>query len=244
MDERRSIVKITYIRWSMAIIEMGGLTVVTDPVFRFLGLLGAGPPAYTIDQLPKPDLVLISHRHFDHWDPWTMRRLRKDVPLVVRPRRIARDARRLGYTDVCELPPWEETRVAGISVTATPAVHPGSEVGFVLQGEKTVYFGGDTSFSREDFAEIGKRFELDAALLPIGGLRMLGRSGQLSPAQAVEALKLLRPRTVIGIHWAGAPALPPLIDMPGTPQELARRVMEAQVNVAVRGMSPLETVEV
>jgi L-ascorbate metabolism protein UlaG (beta-lactamase superfamily) len=244
MDERRDVVKITYIRWSMAIIEMDGFTVVTDPVFRFLGLLGIGPPAYTIDQLPQPDLILISHRHFDHWDPWTMRQLCKDIPLVVRPWRIADDARRLGYTDVRELPPWEETRVASITVTATPAVHPGSEVGFVLQGEKTVYFGGDTSFSREDFAEIGKRFELDAALLPIGGLRMLGQSGQLDPAQAVEALKLLHPKTVVGIHWGCAPTLPLLIDMPGTPQELARRVAEAQVNVAVRGMSPLETVEV
>jgi L-ascorbate metabolism protein UlaG (beta-lactamase superfamily) len=47
MDERRDVVKITYIRWSMAIIEMDGFTVVTDPVFRFLGLLGIGPPAYT-----------------------------------------------------------------------------------------------------------------------------------------------------------------------------------------------------
>ena len=111
-------VRITYIRWSMTIIEMNGLVIITDPVFRLLGLLRAAPRAYTLEQLPTPDMILVSHRHFDHWDPWTMRRLPRDTPLVVRPRRIADDARRLGYAGVRELHPWEETEVKGVTVTA------------------------------------------------------------------------------------------------------------------------------
>lgn len=235
--------KITYVRWSMTITEMGGLTIVTDPVFRMLGLRVA-PRAYTIEQLPQPDLILVSHRHLDHWDTWTMRRLPKETPLIVRPRRIADDARGLGYTDVRELHPWEETQVKGLAVTAVPAVHWGTEVGFVLQGERTIYFAGDTSFDHDTFAAIGQRFALDVALLPIGGLGFFGRSGHIDPPQAVEALKLLHPRVVIGTHWGCAPRLPPLVDMPGTPQELARLLAGAQVSVAVRGMAPLETVEV
>ena len=86
--------------------------------------------------------------------------------------------------------------------------------------------------------------DLDVALLPIGGLRFLGRSKQIDPLQAVEALKLLRPRIVIGTHWGCAPRLPPIIELPGTPQELARLLAKAQVDVAVRGMAPLEMVEV
>ena len=234
--------KVTYIRWSMAIIEMNGLTVVTDPVFRLLGFRAA-PREYTIDRLPRPDLILVSHRHLDHWDPWTMRRLPKDIPLVVRPQRIADDARRWGYSQVQELTPWDETQVGEVTITAVPAKHQGTEVGFVLHDEKTVYFAGDTSFDREVFAQVGQRFDLDVALLPIGGLRFFGASAHIDPPQAVASLKLLRPRVVVGTHWGCSPSLPPITDMPGTPHELARLLAEAQVDVAVRGMALLETVE-
>ena len=233
--------KITYIRWSMTVIEMNGRIIVTDPVFRLLGF-PIGPRQYTLDQMPTPDLVLISHRHFDHWDPWTMRRLDRDTPLIVRPRRIAADAHRWGYSQVQELAPWQKTQVMGFSITAVPAVHPGGEVGFVIQGDRTLYFGGDTSFDREIMADIGARFDLDAALLPVGGLRYLIWAGQIDPHQAVKAVQLLRPRIVIGIHWGGVPHLPPLIDMPGTPQKVAQLLAQAGSDVQVQGMTPLETV--
>lgn len=234
--------KVTYIRWSMMVIEMNSLTLVTDPVFRMLGF-PTMPRKYTIDQLPKLDLILVSHRHIDHWDPWTMRRLPKDIPLIVRPHRIADDARRWGYTQVQELCPWDKTQVGEVIITAVPAKHQGPEVGFVLQGEKAIYFAGDTSFDHKTFAAIGQRFDLDAVLLPIGGLHFFGASAHIDPPQAVEALKLLRPRVVIGTHWGCSPSLPLITGMPGTPQELARLLAEVQVDVAVRGMALLETVE-
>ena len=234
--------KVTYIRWSMTIIEMNDLTIVTDPVFRLFGFQ-APPREYTIEQLPKPDLILVSHRHVDHWDRWTMRRLSKQVPLIVRPHRIANDARRWGYTRVQELDTWNKTQVGDVTVTAVPAKHQGSEVGFVLQGEKTIYFAGDTSFHDEIFTVIGRRFDLDVALLPVGGLHFFGKSAHIDPPQAVEALKLLRPRVVIGTHWGCSPSLPPITAMPGTPQELTRLLTEAGVDVTARGMAPLETVE-
>ncbi len=234
--------KITYVRWSMTLIEMNGLTIVTDPVFRMLGLR-LPPREYTFEQLPKPDLILVSHRHLDHWDHWTMRRLPKDIALLVRPRRIAADALRWGYTKVRELHPWDKTQIGEVVITAVPAKHQGPEIGFVLQGEKTVYLAGDTSLDVEIFTAIGQQFDLDAVLLPIGGLRFFGASAHIDPSQAVEALKLLRPQVIIGTHWGCSPSLPPLTDMPGTPGELARLLAEAQVDVAVRGAIPLEPVE-
>jgi L-ascorbate metabolism protein UlaG (beta-lactamase superfamily) len=232
----------------MTIIETGNLVILTDPVFRLLGLFRAAPREYTLDRLPHADLILVSHRHLDHWDPWTMRRLPKEVPLVVRPRRIADDARQLGFTTVHPLAPGETIREKGLTITGTRAVHPGGEVGFVVHGEnrdETVYFAGDTSFDSKVFAEIGDRFDLDAALLPIGGLRFLGSgSAQMGPAQAVRALELLRPRVVVGIHWGCAPRVPPLFDMPGTPHDLAGLVEKAGLDVDVRGLRPLEPVNV
>ncbi len=228
----------------MTVIEMNGLTIVTDPVFRVLGFR-VPPREYAIEGLPKPDLILVSHRHVDHWDRWAMRQLSdKTIPLIVRPRDIAIDALRLGYTDIRELPAWHKTQVSDLTITAVPALHKGTEVGFVVQGQKTFYFAGDTSFGHGIFADIGQRFKLDVVLLPIGGLRVFGRGVQMDLPKAVEALKLLHPKVVVGIHWGGLPRWPPFIEMPGTPKELADEVAKAQINVKVRGMAPLETVHV
>lgn len=233
---------VTYIRWSMCLIEMNGLHILTDPVFRMLGW--RLPPAeYTIDRLPPLDLILVSHRHLDHWDRWAMSRLKRDIPLLVRPRRIADDARRLGFTHVRELAPWEQAEMRGLRVTATPAVHMGGEVGFVLQGERTVYFAGDTSFDAEIFKTIAERFAPDVSILPIGGLAFFGRSQHIDPPQAVEALRLLRPQVVIGTHWGGVPNWPPLVAMPGTPQALTELLAQAGLPTQVQCMRPLEPAE-
>ncbi|MDY7041049.1 MAG: MBL fold metallo-hydrolase [Chloroflexota bacterium] len=234
--------RVTYIRWSMCLIEMNGLNILTDPVFRIFGL--RQPPAgYTVDQLPQLHLIVVSHRHFDHWDRWAMSQLDRDITLLVRPRRIANEARRLGFTKVQELAPWEEVEVRGLGVTATPALHMGGEVGFVFHGERPVYFAGDTSFDAGNFTAIAERFAPEVTILPIGGLAFFGLSQHIDPPQAVEALRLLRPQVVIGTHWGCAPNLPPLVKMPGTPQALAELLAQAGLPTQVRGMRPLDTVE-
>jgi L-ascorbate metabolism protein UlaG (beta-lactamase superfamily) len=236
-------VRVTYVRWSMCLIEMNGLRILTDPVFRMLGW--RQPPAdYTVDRLPPLDLILVSHRHLDHWDRWAMSHLKRDIPLLVRPRRIAADARRLGFTQVQELSPWEQAEVRGLRVTATPALHMGGEVGFVLQGEWTVYFAGDTSFDVEIFTVIAERFAPDVVILPIGGLAFFGRSQQIDPPQAVEALRLLRSQVIVGTHWGCVPNWPPLVEMSGTPQALAELLAQTGLPTQVRGMHPLDTVEI
>ena len=72
--------KLTYIRYSMTIIETGGLTIVTDPVFHMLGISQA-PRSYTRARMPRPDLVFISHTHLDHFDPSLLRQLPPDTPV-------------------------------------------------------------------------------------------------------------------------------------------------------------------
>ena len=234
--------RVTYIRWSMCLIETHGLNILTDPVFRIFGR--RQPPVdYTVDRLPPLDMIVVSHRHIDHWDRWTMAHLDRDIPLLVRPHRIAADARRLGFTEVRELAPWEEAEVQGLRVTATPALHFGGEVGFVLHGERTVYFAGDTSFDARIFTAIAERLAPEVVILPIGGLSFFGRTQHIDPPQAVEALRLLKSQVVIGTHWGCAPNLPPLVEMPGTPQALVELLAQAGLPTQVRGMYPLDTVE-
>jgi L-ascorbate metabolism protein UlaG (beta-lactamase superfamily) len=186
-----------------------------------------------MSQLPDKEIPLIVRPRPD-----------KKIPFIVRSGDIAADARRLGYTDVRELPPWQETQVKALTITAVPAVHPGTEVGFVIQGEKTVYFAGDTALDHGIFTDIDQRFDLDVVLLPIGGLRIFGRGRAIDPVQAVEALKLLHPKVVVGIHWGGLPHWLPFVKLPGTPSKLVDEVTKAQINVRVLDAPPLHTVVV
>jgi len=80
-------------------------------------------------------------------------------------------------------------------------------------------------------------------ILPIGGLSFFGRTQHIDPPQAVEALRLLKSQVVIGTHWGCAPNLPPLVEMPGTPQSLVELLAQAGLPTQVRGMYPLDTVE-
>src|SRR5205814_8481278 len=93
-------------------LRIGGMTVLTDPVLSNrigvgMGLITAGPkrfvaPALKLNQLPKLDLILISHAHFDHLDVPTLHRLPKHVP-VVTAHRTHDLIRGLGFSSVTEI---------------------------------------------------------------------------------------------------------------------------------------------
>jgi L-ascorbate metabolism protein UlaG (beta-lactamase superfamily) len=124
-------------------------------------------------------------------------------------------------------------------------VHGCSELGLVVQGERTVYFAGDTSLDRDLFRSIGQRWDLDAVLLPVGDLRTAGLSvGHIGPKKAAQALRLLgEPRWVVPTHYSGM-ALGPLMFFRGTPRKLAAALHKAQVGVILGTTRPLESVEI
>jgi L-ascorbate metabolism protein UlaG (beta-lactamase superfamily) len=130
-------------------------------------------------------------------------------------------------------------------VEATPAVHgrPGSAVGFLVRGSATVYFAGDTDLYPE---LAGLADPLDVALLPIWGWGPTLGEGHLDPGRAAEAVRMLRPRIVIPIHWG---SLHPL-GMSGRaflrepPERFLRLVRERAPDVEVRLLKPGESTEV
>lgn len=235
--------KLTYIRWSMTLIETQGLTLVTDPVFRLLGRTQA-PRAYTLDRLPRPDLVFVSHTHLDHFEPSTLKRLPPSTPVWMPADQVSR-ADGLGLRGLRGVRAWESETFGSLRLTPVPAVHGASELGLVVQGERTVYFAGDTSLDRDLFRSIGQRWDLDAVLLPVGDLRAAGLSvGHIGPKKAVQALRLLgEPRWVVPTHYSGM-TLGPLIYFHGTPRKLAAALHKAQVGVILGTTRPLETVEI
>lgn len=226
----------------MTLIETGGLTLLTDPVFHLMGI-PQEPRAYTFAHLPRPDLVFISHTHVDHFEPATLKRLDPNTPVWM-PADQVHKAAHLRLKALRGMEAWESTEFRGLRLTTVPAKHTGGELGLVVEGDRTVYFAGDTSLDRELFLAIGQRWDLDAVLLPVGDLRSLGWPfGHIGPRTACRALRLLgEPPVVVPTHYSGM-TLGPLLYFWGTPRKLAKAVHEAELGTILGSTRPLQPAE-
>jgi L-ascorbate metabolism protein UlaG (beta-lactamase superfamily) len=194
--------QIHYIGHATVEIELDGVRLLTDPLLRnrVAHLLRAAPLA---GGLPRVDAVLVSHGHYDHLDLPSLRGLR-GAPRVVVPRGLG--ARVEGF-DVVELEEGGEVEIEGVTVRATHADHEGGRplrgngpaLGYSILGSRSIYFAGDTGlFDGMD----GLVPDLDLALVPIWGWgATLGRGKHLDPVSAAEAVRRLRPKIAVPIHW-------------------------------------------
>ena len=200
--------RLTYIGHGTVLLRTGGTSILTDPFLRgWLGPLRRyGPPPPP--ELPKlPDLALISHVHRDHLDRRSLRRLPASMPLIV-PRGATRWAARGGAKEVREIELGETISLAGIEVTAVPAVHDGHRDGhrgpgadalgyLITAGGLRIYFAGDTDL----FDGMSELAPLDLAMVPVWGWGASVGEGHLDPERAARALQMLRPRIAVPIHW-------------------------------------------
>ena len=186
---------------------MEGTRLLTDPILRKrVGPLvrhGAPPAPASSERL---DAVLVSHLHRDHADLGSLRRLDRDLRLLVPPGSHAFFERR-GFGAVTELAPGESTAVGPLTVTAVDARHDGGRrrfapdvraIGFLVSGRRKIYFAGDTDYfpTMEELAP-----GLDLALLPIWGWGPSIGEGHLDPEGAARAAAALSPRLAVPIHW-------------------------------------------
>jgi L-ascorbate metabolism protein UlaG (beta-lactamase superfamily) len=199
--------RITWIGHSTVLIELDGVRLLTDPVFRrrfaHLRRVGAEGDAAALGTL---DAVLVSHLHYDHLDLPSLARLGRGQRLVV-PAGAGRLLRKRGFEHVDELARGEELELDGVRIRATHAEHSGQRlpfgadvpaVGYLVSGSARVYFAGDTDlFDGMSALAPG----LDVALLPVSGWGSRVPAGHLDPRRAAQALELLRPRTAVPIHW-------------------------------------------
>jgi L-ascorbate metabolism protein UlaG (beta-lactamase superfamily) len=238
-------IRVTYVGHATVQIEAGGTRLLTDPVLRgrvaHLRRIVALP---RFEELRQPDAVLISHAHFDHLDPPSLRLLRP-CP-VVAPRGCGRALERAGLREVTEAVPGEQLRIGGIDVTAVLVAHDGRRhpfsraretFAYLVDGSERTFFAGDTDLFDGMRAFAG---ELDLALLPIWGWGPRVGRGHMDPARAVRAAALLEPRVAVPIHW-GTLASPraPWLDDPARPaRAFLRQVGEAAAAVEVRVLPP------
>ncbi len=201
---------VTRIVHGSLIIEMRGTRVLVDPWFHSGAVARQGEPLGLLpDALPSAAAVLITHGHADHLDPEALRGIAGKVPRIVAPEELHDRLSGLGFTTITDLKWWDRTSIGDVEVTAVPARHSTHENGYVLsRGGVTAYVAGDTRPFGE-MVDIATVFpNVDVALLPVGGIRLLGFPREMTPEDAARAAVQLGARRVIPIHY-GARGFPP-----------------------------------
>ncbi|WP_253201216.1 MBL fold metallo-hydrolase [Sphingomonas quercus] len=243
---------VTWIGHSTVLVQTRGLNILTDPVWaqRASPLSFAGPrrvrrPGVGLRDLPRIDIVLISHDHYDHLDTGTLSALwRRDRPLIVvgleNDRLLARYGIRATALD------WGMSVAvrSDVSIVAERAHHwsahgPGDHnrslwCGFtiVLPGGD-IYFAGDSGPGDMKWAiEARKHGPVRLALLPIGAYHF--DSGQtdnhIGPAEAVTAFEQLGASYALGIHWGTFELTSEGVDEPA--ERLSSALREEGINPA------------
>jgi L-ascorbate metabolism protein UlaG (beta-lactamase superfamily) len=207
---------------STVLINFFGITILTDPVlFPRIGiqipfLFTIGPkrltaPALGVDELPKIDIILLSHAHFDHIDRRTLRRFGRSTKVITASR--TRDL--LGWTklrDITELS-WDaetsiETSAGKVEILAVRVKHWGARMqhddyrgynGYLIKrNNRRILFVGDTAFT-EKFVELRQHGPIDLAIFPIAAYNPWIRS-HVTPEQAVQMANDAGARFIMPVH--------------------------------------------
>ena len=213
---------LTFVNHSTFLLQTGAATILTDPVWcdRASPVPFAGPrrvhaPGVPFDWLPRIDIVLVSHNHYDHMDLHTLRRLEaRDRPRFVTGTGNGPFLRARGLSRVDELTWWQSIELGAVRLTMGPAQHFSARTpfdrnrtlwgSFVIEGDwPRVFFAADTGYWRH-FEEVRARFgAIDLALLPIGAYepRWFMRPAHMNPADAVQAHIDLQARLTVAMHF-------------------------------------------
>lgn len=228
-------VAITFVNHATFLIQFSGFTILTDPVWskRVSPFSSVGPkrvrePGINFSDLPKIDLILISHNHYDHLDLETLKKLREkgDSKVIVALGDKAL-VQKVGFTDVTELDWWDTVNLGEIDITFAPTQHFSSRSlfdkckslwgSFVIKHQQaSLYFGGDAGYSSH-YQEIAKRLgPIDLALIGIGAYQpqWFMKPVHMSPEEAVKAHLDLQAKQSIGMHFGTFKLSAEAIDKP------------------------------
>lgn len=235
-----SALRVTAVGHSTHLIQAAGLNILTDPVWSnrcspvsFAGPKRVTPPGIRFSDLPKIDVVLLSHNHYDHMDLATLSRLAaRDRPRVVTP--LGNDAILKAHDPsiAAEAYDWRET--VGLSdqvrATLTPAYHWSARgvsdrrkalwSGFAVDAGEAgnIYYAGDSGFGGGEIFSAARAahgpFRL--AILPIGAYepRWFMKDQHMDAEEAVSVMELLGADHAVGCHWGVFQLTAEAIDAP------------------------------
>ena len=225
LEKLNSIKNNDYIGWighATFLIKLGNTTIITDPVFsKNAGPLIFGPKRYTepalnLNELPKIDLFLLTHNHYDHQDMGTIRKFPYKDTKVFTALKLGKYFTKHHFKNVQELDWYQEVKFNDLKITFLPAVHWSkrslTDTNKTLWGSflieyagKKIFFACDTGYGNI-YKKIGKEFgPIDLTMINIGAYDfrpMFEKSiYHTSPEEALQAAQDLKSKKVLGTHW-------------------------------------------
>jgi len=236
-----------YIAWighATFLIKLGDTTIITDPVFsKNAGPLIFGPKRYTepalkLNEIPKTDLFLLTHNHYDHQDMSTIRRYPYKNSKVLVPLKLGRYFTNYRFKDVNEMDWYDEIKVNDLKITMLPAVHWSkrslTDINKTLWGNflieydgKKILFACDTGYGNI-YKELGEKYgPIDLTMINIGAYDfrpMFDRSiYHTTPEEALNVARDLKSKKVLGTHWGTfVLSLEPIMEPPKRFKESAK----------------------
>lgn len=209
---------VAWLGHATVLINFYGTRILTDPALmarvgvRVPGITTLGPrrlvqPALRVDEIPRVDLILLSHAHMDHTDLPTLRRLNADTPIVVQRRNSDLVTR---FSHVTELDWRQSAQVGDVRITAIETKHWGARTlndpwrgygGYIIEkNNQAIVFGGDTADTRL-FTRLPTRLPVKLAVMPIGAYDPY-IAVHASPEQAWRMTREMNAEYMLPVHHA------------------------------------------
>lgn len=213
---------ITFVNHSTVLMQMNNLNILTDPVwskrvspFSFMGPKRYREPGIKLDDLPRIDVVLLTHNHYDHMDIFTLREIYKKYrPKIFTPLGNSLYLKKKGISQAIDMDWWGKKSLSkDVNLVCVPAEHFSSRAfsdrnktlwsGFVLETSRgNIYFSGDTAYGNfvKKISEKYNSFILGFLPAAVWKPVWLMKPVHISPDDAVQMHKDLNIKTTIGIH--------------------------------------------
>jgi L-ascorbate metabolism protein UlaG (beta-lactamase superfamily) len=221
--DQKEEVLVTFVGHSTVLLQVNGLNILTDPVLstsiglnKYIGVKRSKEVGVDFKDLPKIDLILLTHDHYDHMDLATLKKIEnRDHPFIITSLGNLKKIKKIGFKDAVELDWWQSFNFGSLlNITYVPSQHfSGRSLmganktlwgGFVIElGSSSIYFAGDTGYGQH-FELIKERFpKIELSFLPIGVYepRWFLQYIHMGPDEAVKAHQILESKQSIGIHF-------------------------------------------
>ncbi len=214
-------VYVTWLGHSTLFIQMHGMNILVDPVFadRASPVTFAGPerfsePFIKPEELPKLDIILLSHDHYDHLDMETIEFLNIKTDCFIVPLGVENHLVRWGVSSdkIRNMAWWEETDVNGLTIACAPAKHYSGRYGldsgntlfasWILKDEyHQIFESGDSGFGGH-FEDIHERFgDFDFVMIDCAQYDMRWHASHMFPEESANACEILGAQLAMPIHW-------------------------------------------
>jgi L-ascorbate metabolism protein UlaG (beta-lactamase superfamily) len=209
---------VLWVGHATCLIQIGDKVFLTDPIFtNTAGMISKRriEPGILPSSIDRLNYILISHIHFDHLSYGSLSLLPKTATMLLPPGG-GEYTPEFGFSVYREMNAWTTFEANGVRITAVPIKHFNGRygfdtawldhhtyIGYVIgyQG-KTVFFAGDTGYDTEMFKEIGRKFTIDIALIPIAPVepRDFMMRVHTDPKEALQIFEDVGAKFMIPIH--------------------------------------------